>query len=266
MPGRSELPVVCNSLAQIYSQIECNGKAVVKSPWSSSGRGLLLFPNQDTKKKNDEVLSGMIKQQGFVTVEPWLEKVMDLSYQFFSAAGKINYKGRTFFETDAKGRYVKNVLTDNVDIQDDIRLFLQMNNSKVVDILLNLLSHSDYTRRYEGWIGVDAIIYRSADGALKFHPMVEINGRFTMGAIALKIREYLASGSNGFMQIYYSKTVNFKLFSEKKQVEKPLVMKDHKLVSGFLPLTPPLPDHHFGAYIEVDCSTNGHGGRSGAIR
>jgi hypothetical protein len=100
---------------------------------------------------------------------------------------------------------------------------------------------------------VDALIYRNEAGGLKFHPMIEINGRYTMGAIALKIREYLALGSHGFMQLFYSKTVNFQSFCQKQEMGKPLIMADRKIVSGFLPLTPPLPEHQFGAYMEVVC-------------
>ena len=226
-------------------------KAVVKMPWSSSGRGLLLFPNPDSAKKNDEVLSGMLRQQGFVTVEPWHDKIIDISYQFEASAGKIIYKGRTFLENDPKGRYVRNYLTEDIEIQQDVKLFLEAHESDVVAILEESLSQSNYATQYEGWIGVDAIIYRDENSVLKFHPMLEINGRFTMGAIALKMRNYLAEGSTGFLEIFYSKTGNFQSFCQKKELEKPLTMKDHKILSGFLPLTPPSPNHHFGAFVEV---------------
>jgi hypothetical protein len=224
---------------------------VVKTPWSSSGRGLLLFPNPDLKKKNDEVLSGMLQQQGFVTVEPWHEKVLDASYQFYSLAGQITYMGRTFFETDAKGRYLRNLLTDNPNTFVEVARFLNEHNSEVISLLEKALSESDYAVAYEGWIGVDALIYKTASGELKFHPLVEINGRFTMGAIALKLREHLAKGTHGFLQIYYSQTTNFQAFCQKQEADQPLIMQDKKIVSGFLPLTPPLPTHQFGAYIEV---------------
>ncbi len=250
-PDRSELPVVCSSLAQISEEIIRYQSVVVKTPWSSSGRGLLLFPNIDSRKKNDEILSGMLNQQGFVTVEPWLEKVMDLSYQFYSFAGRIEYKGRTIFETDQKGRYVRNLLGDSKIVSDEVAGFLDEHNSEVVSMLLESLSGSNYSTIYEGWIGVDALIFRTSDGVLRFHPMIEINGRYTMGAIALKISEHLAPGSSGFMQIYYSKSTNFQSFSQKQEAEKPLIRKDGKIVRGFMPLTPPLAEHHFGAYIEV---------------
>jgi hypothetical protein len=193
----------------------------------------------------------MLNQQGFVTIEPWLEKMIDLSYQFISKSGEIRYMGRTFFETDSKGRYVRNLLTDTPNLPGEVSGFLEAHNAEVVQLLQAALMESGYTSLYEGWIGVDALIYKDDSGELRFQPMVEINGRFTMGAIALKLREHLAPGSNGFLQIFYSKSGNFQDFSQKQQVNKPLIMKDNKIVSGFLPLTPPLQEHHFGAYIEV---------------
>jgi hypothetical protein len=251
MPIKANLPVVCTAPEQIYIEIGRHARSVVKTPWSASGRGLLLFPNVDSRKKNDELLAGMLSQQGFVTVETWLDKVMDLSFQFYSSQGKIDYKGRTIFETDPKGRYTGNLLEDTADVPPDVAAFLEECTGTVVDMLSGVLSRSDYARLYEGWIGVDALIFRSGDGNLKFHPMIEINGRYTMGAVALKMRDYLAPGSKGFLQLYYSKSSNFQTFCQGKEKDNPLIMNNNRIVSGFLPLTPSLEEHHFGAYIEV---------------
>ncbi|MCK9410858.1 MAG: hypothetical protein M0Q53_01065 [Prolixibacteraceae bacterium] len=251
LPEPTELPKVCFNLVQIYTELGRRERAVVKTPWSSSGRGLLLFPNPDQKTKNDEVLSGMLNQQGFVTIEPWLEKIVDLSYQFISKTGEISYMGRTFFDTDSKGRYLGNLLTDTPILPEKVSDFLETNNTQVVQLLKAALKDSGYSSLYEGWIGVDALIYKTESSKLRFQPMVEINGRFTMGAIALKLREHLAPGSQGFLQIFFSKSSNFNHFCQKQKAEKPLIIEGQKIVSGFLPLTPPLQEHHFGAYLEV---------------
>ena len=252
MPESFDLPVVCHSIAQIQTEISRHKSAVVKSPWSSSGRGLLLFPNPDSQKKNEEVLSGMIKQQGFVSVEPWLNKVIDLSYQFYSKDGILVYKGRTFFETDPKGRYLRNFLTNSPETTEEVSDFLREHDSEVVDVIKSALSHSEYTRIYQGWIGVDSMVYRDKTGDLKIQPIVEINGRFTMGALALKLREKLAEGSKGHFQIHFSTSISFLKYAQKQEAEKPLMLRDGKIVSGFLPLTPPLETNHFGAYIVAE--------------
>ena len=252
MPELSDLPVVCPSIVQIHQEINRHKSAVVKSPWSSSGRGLLLFPNPDSRKKNEEVLSGMMKQQGFVSVEPWLNKITDLSYQFYSKDGIIHYKGRTFFETDPKGRYLRNFLADEPESSEEVSIFLKEHDSEVIAVLKSALSRSGYAKIYEGWIGVDSLIYRSDRGELKIQPVVEINGRFTMGAVALKLREKLAEGSKGHFQIHFSTSISFLKFAQKQEAEKPLILRDGKIASGFLPLTPPLETNHFGAFLVVE--------------
>jgi len=252
MPEFFDLPVVCHSITQIQTEVSRHQSVVVKSPWSSSGRGLLLFPNPDSQAKNEEVLSGMIKQQGFVSVEPWLNKIIDLSYQFYSKDGIIVYKGRTFFETDPKGRYLRNYLADFPETTAAVSGFLREHDSEVIAVIQSSLSRSEYARTYQGWIGVDSLVYRDDSGDLKIQPIVEINGRFTMGAIALKLREKLAEGSKGHFQIYFSTSISFLKFAQKQEAEKPLILRDGKIVSGFLPLTPPLETNHFGAYLVAE--------------
>jgi hypothetical protein len=65
------------------------------------------------------------------------------------------------------------------------------------------------------------------------------------------MREYLAPGAKGFLQLFYSKSSNFQTFCHGKEKDNPLIMNNNSIVSGFLPLTPPLEEHHFGAYVEV---------------
>ena len=168
----------------------------------------------------------MLKQQGFVSVEPWLNKVLDLSYQFYSKNGIILYRGRTFFETDPKGRYLRNFLADDPDTSGEVDDFLRDHNSEVIDLLQSALFSSGYANMYEGWIGVDSLVYRTAEGELKIQPMVEINGRFTMGAVALKLREKVAEGSKGSFGIYFSNSTSFLKFARKQEAERPPEVRD----------------------------------------
>lgn len=251
LPDQSDIPVTGETLQQIYTAVDRYQQSVVKTPWSSSGRGLLLFPNPDSRKKNEELLSGMLRQQDFVTIEPWHEKLTDLSFQFEFCQGKLCYRGRTFFETDRKGRYKRTLLEDNPVLPEDVKSFLEEHTQKVVAMLSDALCQSDYSRLYNGWIGIDSMVYRSAGGGLKLWPVLEVNGRFTMGTLALKMREFLLPGSKGHLEIYHSKTIDFQAFGRKREREMPLVLTGNRMVSGFLPLTPMLSDHSFGACLEV---------------
>lgn len=249
----NDLPKICTSHEQIIALQQKWGKVVAKAPWSSSGRGLQILRPNEYNQTNRQVITGYLKQQGYVVVEPWHNKVLDLSFQFFSLGnGIIEYRGLTSFSTDHSGRYAGNYLQKlPPDLAPDVNEFLLQNISKIRDALHNTLIESNYSTDYYGWLGVDALICKSADGKLKFHPCLEINCRFTMGAIALNLRTHLSEGSSGEFRIIHGKEGHFAQFCEGMTKKEPLTVECGKIVSGFLNVTPALPDSSFGAWINV---------------
>ena len=250
----TDLPEVCTSHEQIIALKHKWGKVVVKAPWSSSGRGLQILRPNEYNQTNRQVITGYMKQQKFVIVEPWHNKVLDLSFQFFSFGnGKIDYRGLTTFSTDLSGHYIGNYLQElPPDLAPELKEFLSENLDDVKTALHQELASSNYSTDYYGWFGVDAIIFRSPDGKLKFHPCLEINCRFTMGVIALSLRSHLADQSVGEFRITHGMGGHFTQFCDEMRSTEPLITDNGKIVSGFLPLTPSLPENGFGAYIRVN--------------
>ena len=249
----TDIPEICTSHEQIIALKHKWGKVVVKAPWSSSGRGLQILRPNEYNQTNRQVITGYLKQQGFVIVEPWHNKILDLSFQFFSFGnGKIEYRGLTTFSTDHSGRYIGNYLQElPPDLTPELKEFLSENLDEVKAALHQMLASSNYSADYYGWFGVDVIIFRSPGGKLKFHPCLEINCRFTMGAIALSLRTHLAEQSVGEFRITHGKGGLFAQFCEDMTCKEPLITENGKIVSGFLPLTPTLPENGFGAYLSV---------------
>jgi hypothetical protein len=54
---------------------------------------------------------------------------------------------------------------------------------------------------HRGPAGVDALVYRDTAGGLRLKPIVEVNPRYTMGHVALRVRRQLASGASGTFRI-----------------------------------------------------------------
>ncbi len=248
-----DLPEICTSHEQIISLQQKWGKVVVKSPWSSSGRGLQILRPNEYNQTNRQVITGFLKQQGFAIVEPWHNKVLDLSFQFFSLGnGNIEYRGLTSFLTDHSGRYTGNYLQEiPPDLAPDVKDFLHENQKDVEQILHRILTLSNYSTDYYGWFGVDALIFRSPDKKLRFHPCIEINCRFTMGAIALHLRPHLAEQSTGEFRIVHGKEGHFAQFNEEMAKKEPVIIENGKIVNGFIPVVPSSPENSFGAYISV---------------
>lgn len=66
--GKDIIPSECNTLAEIRLLSE-KENIVVKAPWSSSGKGVLFIPKGQITCKEEEVLSGILRKQGYVMVE-----------------------------------------------------------------------------------------------------------------------------------------------------------------------------------------------------
>ena len=93
--------------------ILCNAPFVLKTPYSSSGRGLLWVEKRkpDTKTKN--WIQGAFNKQGMISIESGLDKVQDFAMEFYSdGQGTVRYEGLSVFNTEERGSYTGNILEE----------------------------------------------------------------------------------------------------------------------------------------------------------
>jgi hypothetical protein len=118
------------------------------------------------------------------------------------------------------------------------------------EILSSLLLDSGYT----GYLGVDMMIYRDADGGLRLNPCMEINLRMNMGVVSRIVYDrYVAPDRRGrFFVTYYKKTGD--AFNEHviNKGMHPLKVDNGRVVSGYLNLAPVTRESKYSAYILVD--------------
>jgi hypothetical protein len=253
MPQIEDLPQFCDSQDEIINLQRRWGRVVVKSIWSSSGRGLQILRPGEYNQTNSQVISGFLNQQGFVIAEPWHKKLLDISFQFFSHGnGNIEFKGVTSFITDKSGKYAGSYIKEIPEnIPERLKHFISEHLLAVRELLKNQLAWSPYSTEYYGWIGIDSIIYETENNKLLFHPCIEVNCRYTMGAVSLALRDHLADGSGGVFRIIYRKDKRIVEYFEEMETRYPLCMHNGKIKKGFLPLTQSTNGSLFGAYIFV---------------
>ena len=181
-----------------------SGSWVLKSPWSSSGRGVRFF-DQPLTEQQKGWCRNVIEQQGGIMLEPKYNNVCDFAMEFFSdGRGGIDYLGLSVFTT-TDGGYTGNLVADErmkVEIlSEHVETGLVY---RIRDKIADALSASVGTG-YRGVFGVDMMIVEEAEvRAKKIVPCVELNLRRTMGHVAL------AMAGNGkvpipcLMNIYYS--------------------------------------------------------------
>lgn len=252
------LPQACTSIAEVEQLMQKWKNLVVKAPWSSSGRGMIVLCKNDFHQTYKKWINGVIKSQGYAMVEPLLNKVCDLSFHFeIKEKQEIKYLGQASFSTTEGGQYIGNnvqALPNNLPAEA-YNFLCAENLIEIQNGLQSALLKSEIYKNYTGVLGIDVLLYSTADRKLKFQPCLEINLRQNMGTVALAIRNLLPENSQGTWQIKYfsDKEASSSLeFNKQMQEEHPLIVEQGKMSKGYLSLIEPQKTKAFGLYLVVD--------------
>ena len=254
----TEIPVsakFCTKISEIEKYLLLQrAPFILKTPYSSSGRGIHWLPERKLTPKDRTWIEGAFKKQGTVSIECALNKHQDFAMEFYSdGRGEVRYEGLSVFGTQEKGAYSGNVLGS----QDYLNSFFRENVGE--DLFLKIKEavrsslQSVYGNVYTGYLGVDMLTYRQPDGRLGIHPCIEINMRYTMGLVAKRISEkYLHPNAIGDMAIGYESKPG-EAYECHRFMKKayPLEIIDGKIREGYLSLCPVTKDTHYRAFILV---------------
>lgn len=190
---------------------------VVKTPWSSSGRGVAFTePGADIRN-----LAGSIARQDSVMVERAATRVCDFAVLFEMRGGECRQRGLSLFATAPSGEYVGNVVDTPENVRTAIEAAVGEQRLKAVeDTLPRVLQ--EVAAGYEGPLGVDMLV----DAGGMIHPVVEINFRYTMGFVALALASRV--GRRALLRM-----------ADSRQPVRAAEVQGGRLVRGALRLTPP---------------------------
>ena len=249
---KNQLTEVCTTQQEIEKLLKKWGKLMIKAPWSSSGRGLQPIIKSFMHQKVWAKLLGIVKEQGYAIVEPYLDKVFDLAFIFELKKGKVIFRGTSYFTTDKKGQYIGNSLNGLLDeVDKTVRNFVETVPAKIIQPLIRTIESSDLAKYYEGFFGVDTLIYNDENGTLKINPCLEINVRQNMGLLSLRLEKLIHPDKKGIYRIFYKPGTTFYQFKKDMEKKYPLKVSNGKIESGFLPLVDASQATLFGAYVLV---------------
>ena len=202
--GMDVVGTACETTEQVLAEMERLAEAgfdavVVKAIYGSSGRGQIHCRGGQLRAEQRGRLENILRQQGQVVVEPWLDKVMDLSLHFDVGTEGTAVAGWTRFFTDGRGQYRGSFVGSlTADLDEDVKRFLYGDGRdarrlpKLGEQLAEWLAEPLCAAGYQGPVGVDAMVYRDRD-RLRLKPIVEVNPRTTMGRVALKLQQAVNS-------------------------------------------------------------------------
>lgn len=247
------VPDICHSIPEIEQKIT-EGGYIVKAPWSSSGKGLLFLQNTVLTKEK-QWISGVLRKQKYVMLEKHLDKVFDFAMEFYSdLQGKVTFIGFSAFSTGQNGEYRGNYIGPQENIEKRLYDYIGKDVLQQVKQKLTGILESAVAKAYAGYFGVDMMIYRNVHDQYCIQPCVEINMRYNMGILALEIsRKCLSLPATGFFTISYYPASGEALNAHlQKQLEKPLVIQNKRIKSGYFNLTPVNENTRFVAGVEVE--------------
>ena len=263
--------IIAHSIDDIVSYATRHGHIVLKDPLSSSGKGLRhvnIIEDDNENFQRDALLpsslskveswaNALIKRHGYLTAEPFYNKVQDFAMEFCIRDGKCHFIGYSLFNTNHHGRYESNLLMADEKIED--RLVQYVPHSSLHEVRDWIISHSTHiiptewdTTKHPLYFGIDMMIVR-ATGNFQFvlHPCVEINLRLNMGIIAHEVRrKLLVPDTEGTFHITSFPTEETtQQFHQEHTIKYPPVYREGKIVSGYHPLTPIRHHTRHHAYI-----------------
>ncbi len=205
------------TVTDVKSLVREWGKAVIKAPWSSSGRGVRFVSADEFREGSgypsfERWVGNIIYRQGGVTVEPYYNKVMDFGMEFEMVDGNVLYRGLSLFDT-IKNAYSGNILCSEDKKEEMMAQYVSPERllqirQHIIDVMEPALKGN-----YSGPFGVDMMIYAKDMNALNqvistdmpsdfgVNECIEVNLRRTMGHVAIDLANYLQQTSAEFNNI-----------------------------------------------------------------
>ena len=249
--------ILAHSIDDIAAYTTQHGHIILKDPLSSSGKGLRHVNINEDDNDNENFqrvassspslgkvknwINALIKRHGYLTAEPFYDKVQDFAMEFCIRDEQCHFIGYSLFNTNHHGRYESNLLMADEEIEN--RLAKYIPHAALHEVRDWIISHSTHiiptewdTTEHPLYFGIDMMVVRKADCQLstlkvraseqessllelfqraqpklnnavvnsqfRIHPCVEINLRLNMGIIAHEVRrKLLAPGTEGTFHI-----------------------------------------------------------------
>jgi len=232
---RQEAGVIVNSVEDALAaiaEIRRRGyhRVVAKEALGLAGQNAIRFWEPEILTTQRQWLARAVQDGREVVIEPWLEREVDFSIQLEMAPRGLRVCGYTGLINDRKGQFRANWAAGNHD-------------RRVPTQATALLSHvPDAARRLQGFyaetlsqleselreanfvgpIGIDAFVYRTAEGDRRLKPIVEINPRYTMGRVTLELMKRTYPGSSGLFRLLNAGQVRREGFADFSSYAKAL--------------------------------------------
>lgn len=259
--SESEIGVAVNSGPAVLEAIAAirqrgHHKVVLKESIGVAGSNALRLFEPELLDSQRRWIENVIASGREIVVEPWLDRVLDFSAQLEMTPAGLKLCGYTGLLNDARGQFQGNWAEPKFDksFPAAVLTLLQVTpraGNEIQFFFTALFKSLEAELRSVGFLGplgIDAFVFRAADGAMKLKPVVEINPRYTMGRVTVELMKHVCPGSYGLFRLVNRaalKSANypdFKSFAAAMTNQFPLISEgspNRRLREGFVSLNDP---------------------------
>jgi uncharacterized ferritin-like protein (DUF455 family) len=218
MCTRDEVGIAVKTPAEAFSAIASirargHHRIVVKEALGLAGHNSIRLWEPELLDAQRRWIESALSNGRELVIEPWLERLADFSAQLEMTGAGLKLIGYCALMNDRKGQYQANWAAPNFPrrIPADVTAALG-ESTRVVAAIHDYYSSENFPKlearlraaNFTGPLGIDAFVYRDANGAPRLKPIVEINPRYTMGRVTLELMKHTAPGSFGLFHIVNS--------------------------------------------------------------
>lgn len=170
------------------TEIDLSGPWVSKAPWTSAGRDRCHGVGEPTREQRTRI-ERLLARHGTLVLEPWCDRLLDVGVcATVCADGSIVAHPPHGLVSDARGGFL------GIDLAPPALL---AHERALLDASVHAAGVALAALGYLGPFAIDAFAYR--DGSeRKFHPLCEINARYTFGWIARSLGARFGTQRLGF--------------------------------------------------------------------
>ena len=165
--------MLCRTFEEVEEAVSKHEEALLKAPWSSSGKGLMKVGSEQWQAWAKRI----IKTQGSVVVEQLLHKITDFALEFWlDGKGSVEYRGLSLFYTNERGAYLGNWVAPEGQKLAWLAQYIPLQYlQEIRKWWEERLKRFDYS----GPVGIDMMLAQEG-----ICPCIEVNWRWTMGLVS----------------------------------------------------------------------------------
>jgi uncharacterized ferritin-like protein (DUF455 family) len=184
-------------------------KIVLKETIGLAGHNSVRLWEPELSESQRRWIENAFNRGQRIVVEPWLEREVDFSIQLEAGADGLKLCGYTGLINDLKGQFQANWAAPNFRQRIPAQVASCFGAPSDISVQLHRLYHDIFkllaqefrSVGYEGPAGIDAFVYRNAQGECRLKPIVEINPRYTMGRVTVELMRHVCPGSYGLFRL-----------------------------------------------------------------